>query len=196
MEPFQMSKFDGTSTKDDFETFKTKLMAVGALKDGFQLVYLKDLVINPPGTTTPNTTLTNIEKLRSTAMAYLILTTKGAPQDLIKPAGDDSYLAWQLLTARYQPNTIKEYGQLREEMESYDMEDPYDNPELLINRIMRTNARLAVIKSSYGLDDVQIMTMVLGKLPKDLYETSITNIELNGYTSMNLAEFQTKISTY
>ena len=40
------------------------------------------------------------------------------------------------------------------------------------------------------------MAMVLEKLPKDLYEIFITNIELNGYTSMKLAEFQTKISTY
>ena len=38
--------------------------------------------------------------------------------------------------------------------------------------------------------------MVLGKLPKDLYEIFITNIKLNGYTSIKLAEFQTKISTY
>ena len=76
------------------------------------------------------------------------------------------------------------------------MEDPYDNPELLINRILRTNAKLTTIIPSYGLDNVQIMAMVLGKLPKNLYEIFITNIELNGYTNMKLARFQTKISTY
>ena len=46
------------------------------------------------------------------------------------------------------------------------MEGPYDNPELLIKRILRTNARLAAIKSSYGLDDVQIMAMVQANFPR------------------------------
>ena len=108
MEPFQMPKFDGTSTKAEFETYKTKFMAVGALKDGFHKALLKNLPVNKPGATA-DPELTAYEKLRAMAMAYLILPTKGAPQDLIKPAGDEPYLAWQLLTARYQPNTIKVY---------------------------------------------------------------------------------------
>ena len=81
-------------------------------------------------------------------------------------------------------------------MGHHEMEDPYDISELLINKILRTNARLIAIKTSYGPDGVQIMARVLDKLPKDLYEIFITNIELNGYTSMKLYDFQTKISTY
>ena len=40
------------------------------------------------------------------------------------------------------------------------------------------------------------MAMVSGKLPKDLFEIFITNIKFNGYTSMKLHDFKTKISTY
>ena len=85
-------------------------MAVGALKDWFYQAYLKDLPINLPGAVTLDPILTANEKLRSTAMAYLILITEGAPQDLIKPAKDNPFLAWTLLTTKYQPNTIQKYG--------------------------------------------------------------------------------------
>ena len=69
--------------------------------------------------------LTANEKLWSTAMSYLILTTEGASQDLIKPTGSDPFLiAWKLLTVRYQPNTIREYERLKEEMENHELEDP------------------------------------------------------------------------
>ena len=194
MEPFHMLKFDDTSTRVDFLSYKTKLMAFGALKDIFQLAYLTDLKINPSGSTSLDPNLTANVKLRSTAMSYLILTTEGVPQDLIKPAGNDPFLAWNLFTTRFQPNTIKEYARLREEMESHELEDPYNNPELLINKALRTNARLTAVKPTYGQDDEQIMTMVLGKLPKDLFEIFITNIELNGYSSMKFYELQTIIS--
>ena len=66
-------------------------MAAWALKNGIQLAYLSGFPINPPGSTTLDSILTANEKLRSTAMSYLILTTKGAPQDLIKPAGSDFF---------------------------------------------------------------------------------------------------------
>ena len=91
-----MPKFDGTSARLDFEFYKTKLMAIGALKDGFQKAYKQDLPINVPGATL-DPTLTANEKLRAIAMSYLILSTDGTPQDMIKPAGDDPHLAWKLL---------------------------------------------------------------------------------------------------
>ena len=96
-----MPKFDGTSTKVNFESYKTKLMAVGALKDEFHQAYLKDLPTNPPGAASLDVTLATNEKLRSTAIAYLILTIEATPQDLTKPAEDDPHLAWKLLTMRY-----------------------------------------------------------------------------------------------
>ena len=155
-----MPKFDGTSTKADFESYKTKHMAVEALKDGFHKAYVKNRPVNKPGATTPDPNLIANEKLRAMAIAYLILIIKEASQDLIKPVKDDPYLAWQLLTARYQPSTIDEYARLRKEMKSYELDDPYDSPELLINKILRTNARLIAVKPTYGQDDVQIMAMV------------------------------------
>ena len=113
MEPFCMPRFDGICTKVDFKSYKTKLMTVGALKDGLQLAYLKDLKINLPGTTPPDLNLIANEKLKSTAMFYLILSTEGVPQNLIKPAGDNPYHAWKLITVRYQPNTMGEYVKRR-----------------------------------------------------------------------------------
>lgn len=86
MEPFHIPKFDGTSTKLDFESYKTKLMAIGALRNGFQKAYKTDLPINLPETTL-DPALTANEKLRATAMSYLILSTDGAPQNMIKQAG-------------------------------------------------------------------------------------------------------------
>lgn len=129
-------------------------------------------------------------------MSYLILSTDVTPQDMIKPAEDDPYLAWKLLVDRYQPVTVDAYGRLMDDMSSCELDDSYDNLEVWINKVMRINVRLIAIKPSYGLDDVQIVAKVLNKLTKDLYEMFITNVELNGYAKTTLYEFQTKLTQF
>ena len=45
MDPLKMQKFDGNSSKMDFETYETRLLAIGAIKDGFDAALLTDLPI-------------------------------------------------------------------------------------------------------------------------------------------------------
>ena len=35
MDPLKLQKFDGNSSKLDFETYETRLLAIGAIKEGF-----------------------------------------------------------------------------------------------------------------------------------------------------------------
>ena len=51
MDPLKMQKFDGNSSKLDFETYETRILAIGALKDGFDTALLTNLPIT--STTVP-----------------------------------------------------------------------------------------------------------------------------------------------
>ena len=83
MDPLKMQKFDGNSSKMDFETYETRLLAIGAIKDGFDEALLKDLPII--STSTPSDPVIEANrKLRNLAKSYLVLTLEGPPLNLVK----------------------------------------------------------------------------------------------------------------
>ena len=131
------------------------------------------------------------------AWSYLVLTTDGPPLNHIKGiASQNPYEAWNLLLSIYQPKTMDEYARLSNQMEQLKMDDPYEDPEKWISDLLRLNARLKAIKTTYGKEDVQIMSHILSKLPRHLYELFITNYELQGYSSVTLHDFQTKLRDF
>lgn len=189
-----MQKFDGNSSKLDFETFETRLLAIGAIKDGFDTALLKDLPIILT-TVPPDWVIETNKKLRNHARSYLVLTLEGPPLNLVKGCANP-FDAWNLLIAQYKPMTMDEYARLNSELENLELDEPYEDPEFWFSNILKLNTRLTAIKQSYGREDLQIISHVLNKLPKDLYELFITNYEINGYTSVTLHAFQNKLQDF
>src|SRR6476620_9744205 len=101
MDPLKMHKFDGNSSKLDFETYETRLLAVGAIKDGFDTALLTDLPIILT-TVPPDPVIATNKKLRSFAKSYLVLTLEGPPLNLVKEC-TNPFDAWNLLIAQYKP---------------------------------------------------------------------------------------------
>ena len=99
MDPFKMQKFDGNSSKLDFETYETRLLAIGALKDEIDTALLTDLPIIST-TVPPDPVIETNKKLRKIAMAYLVWTLDGPPLHMVK-ACTNPYDAWKLLVDMY-----------------------------------------------------------------------------------------------
>src|SRR6476646_2017624 len=194
MDPLKMQKFDGNISKMDFEAYETRILAIGALKDGFDTALLKDLPITLT-TIPPDPVIETNQKLRKIAMGYLVLTLDGPPLNLVKGC-QNPYDAWKLLVAKYKPQTIDEYARLNSQLESTELDDPYEDPEVWFTNILKLNSRLASIKASYGKEDLQIISHVLSKLPRELYELFITNYEINGFSKVPLHVFQTKLQDF
>ena len=83
MDSLKMQKFNGNSSKMNFETYETRLLAIGAIKDGFDAALLTDLPIIST-TTPPDPVFENSIKLRNLAKSYLVLTLDGLPLNLVK----------------------------------------------------------------------------------------------------------------
>ena len=194
MDPLKMQKFDGNSSKLDFETFETRLLAIGAIKDGFDTALLQDLPIIS-ASVPPDLVIETNKKLRNLAKSYLVLTLEGPPFNMVKRCANP-FDAWTLLIAQYKPMTIDEYARLNSELENLELDDPYDDPEVWFSNILKLNTRLTAIKQSYGREDLQIISHVLSKLPRDLYKLFITNYEINGYTKVSLHAFQNKLQDF
>ena len=158
-----MQKFDGNSSKMDFETYETRILAIGALKDGFDTALLTDLPIT--STTVPPDPIIEVnQKLRRVAMGYLVLTLDGPPLKLVRSC-KNPYDAWKLLNDMYKPKTMDEYARLNSQLENLELDDPYDDPEVWFSNIQKLNTRLSSIKASYGREDLQIISHILSKLP-------------------------------
>jgi len=110
MDSLKMQKFDGNSLKMDFETYETRLLAIGAIKDGFDAALLTNLPITSISLPPDPIIETNI-KLRNLAKSYLVLTLDGPPLNLVKGCANP-YDAWQLLISMYKPKTMNEYARL------------------------------------------------------------------------------------
>ena len=90
----------------------------------------------------------------------------------------------------YKPKTMDEYARLNSQLENLELDNPYDDPEVWFSNIQQINSRLIAIKPSYGREDLQIISHVLSKLPRDLYELFITNFEINGFSAVTLTTFE------
>ena len=133
MDPLKMQKFDGNSSKLDFETYETRLLAIGAIKDGFDTALLTDLPITST-TVPPDPVIETNKKLRNLAKSYLVLTLEGPPLNLVKGCVNP-FDAWTLLVSMYKPKTMDEYARLNSELENLELDDPYDDPEVWISNI-------------------------------------------------------------
>ena len=189
-----MQKFDGNSSKMDFETYETRILAIGALKDGFDTALLSDLPITLTAVP-PDPVIETNKKLRKVAMGYLVLTLDGPPLHLVKGC-TNPFEAWKLLINMYKPRTMDEYARLNSQFENTELDDPYDDPEVWFSTLLQLNNRLAAIKPAYGREELQIISHVLSKLPRELYKLFITNFEINGYSKVSLHVFQTKLQDF
>ena len=77
-----------------------------------------------------------------------------------------------------------------------ELEDPYADPEPWIVSLVLLNARLGAISRNYLRDDMQLISHVLMKLPKELYGLFITTYQVQGFTSITLFEFQSKLREF
>ena len=131
----RMPKFDGTG-KIDFGRWKTKMLAIAAIKGNFDTAYLQDLptVVNATATATNPVVVTQVEaeenlKKRNLAMNYLIVYLEGQPLRVVtNTTSGNPYDAWNALVAKYEPATVEAYSQLLNKMEGCILEDPYKNP--------------------------------------------------------------------
>src|ERR671920_409619 len=114
MDPLKMQKFDGNSSKMDFETYETRLLAIGAIKDGFDTALLTNLPIIS-SSVPPDPVIETNKKLRNLAKSYLVLTLEGPPLNLVKGCVNP-FDAWQLLVSMYKPMTMDEYARLNSQL--------------------------------------------------------------------------------
>src|SRR5687767_5178986 len=114
-------KFNGST---DFSRFRTKMLAFGALKKGFDTALLSDLNI-----TAGSLDETVNKVLRKDAWSYLMIALDGAALQLVDNLNPQNpYVARQMLIQRYDPADVEAYARLNQEFTLYTMEDPYDNP--------------------------------------------------------------------
>src|SRR5688500_6638572 len=184
---YNILKFDGTS-RSNFREYKTKLLAIGALKGGFDDALLKDLPVKPGDPEEK----ANKEKNVAT-WSYLTLTLDGEPGQMITTISDQSpYKAWKMLCIMYDPSDVAAFTRLNQEFEMADLNDPYDDPEPWIVNLVSLNARLGAISNNYLRDDMQLISHVLRKLPTELYGLFITTYQDQGFTNISLFDFQSK----
>ena len=92
-------KFNGTT---NFSRFRTKMLAYGVLKKGFDKALLHDLNIS---STCPDRDK-NLE-LRQEAWSYLMIALDGAALQLVDNlSSQNPYEAWNMLVQRYDPADI------------------------------------------------------------------------------------------
>ena len=188
----KLSKFSGSSNQD-FELFRTKLIAIGALKDGFHEAYLKDLTIK-----TQDAVVDALNaKLVTIAWSHLLIVLEGPPGQMVKNiTSQNPYKAWKVLCQRYEPMDVEAYTRINQEFESCTMEDPYEDPEIWLTQMIGLNVKMGNIDKSYFKSEVIFISHVMNKLPRGTYEQFITAYQLQGQSSLTLYQFQNKIRDY
>src|SRR5687767_13602095 len=182
-------RFDGGG---DFGRFRTKMLAFGALKKGCNKAFLNDLDISPGCTDEA----ANLE-MRQDAWSYLMIALDGPALQLVNNISPQNpYVAWNMLVQRYDPADVEAYARLNQEFSQSQMDDPYDCPDEWVGRMIKLNGKMMKIKAEYGLDDMQMISSVINKLPKHLYSMFISNYNLNGYTIISLHVFQNKLCDF
>src|SRR5687768_16178689 len=172
---YNLLKFDGTS-RSNFREYKTKLLAIGALKGGFDEALLKDLPVKPGDPDEKANKEKNVA-----AWSYPALTLDGVPGQMLTTISDQSpYKAWKMFCILYDPSDVAAFTRPNQEFEMADLEDPYGDPEPWIVNLMFLNARLEAINNNYLRDDMQLISYVLMKLPKELYGLFITTYQVQG----------------
>jgi len=181
IDQYNMLNFDGTS-RSNFREYKTKLLAIGALKSGFDEALLNDLPTIAGDTKEKENREKNV-----TAWSYLTLTLDGVPGQMLSTISDKKpYKTWKMLCNMYDPTDVSAFTRLNQELQMAELEDPYGDPEPWIVNLVSLKARLGVISQNYLRDDMQLISYVLMKLPKELYGLFITTYQVQGFTSITL----------
>ena len=77
-------------------------------------------------------------------------------------SSQNPYEAWNMLVQRYDPADIEAYARLHQEFSFCTIDYPYDCPDEWVSRI---NARLTMVKPSCRMDDMQMISTIINKLP-------------------------------
>lgn len=190
----QITKFDGTDSTI-FQRYSTKLLAVGALKSGFDQALEQDLNIS----TTFNQVHTqaiqeeNVKK-RRIAWRYLLLTLEEEPLLLVEEtATRNPFNAWVQLNATYMSTLTDMYTKMTTKLESLVMLDPFKDPNPWMHQIAVLNFCLQRISASYAWDDLQLVLHILHKLLKETYRAFVSYHKMQGYNGITVKNFKKRV---
>ena len=100
----------------------------------------------------------------------MTLTLEGAPAAILeRTTKGNLFDAWTTLCTQYKPTTIEAYNQISQDLENFTMEAPNEDPEEWMQQLDQYNARLHAILALYAQNKVQMVQLILNKLPKALY---------------------------
>jgi hypothetical protein len=188
----KMLRFDGTN-KSDFSYYKTRMLAMAKLNKGMDIAFKKQIEMDPKAQGYDK----DEHELRDEAWSYLILSLDGPPLELVRVTpNEDPYAAWNLLKKKYEPTDVEAATAITQEMDLCEMEDFYGDPGPWITQLQTLNLRLTSMTGNYVRSDVQIISQVLNKLPKELYDPFIISIETQGYTQLSLDQFKRRLKNY
>src|SRR5215207_1827027 len=181
-------KFDGTPG-NNFRRWQVKMLAYGGLRDNFSEAFTtKDYDIQ-----------NDSKKAERSIIAWhnLILCLEGAPLMYVTASGSEvPYEAWELLKAKYSPSQVEDYARLSSDFQQCELDDPYEDPEVWIVRLININTQLGSINKTYLHDDVQMVIHILNKIPKELYGHFRQSYQIQSITGLTMAILQTKLTNY
>ena len=185
----KMSRFDGIN-KAPFSYWKTRMLAMAKLNKGMDIAFKQPIIADSQN---PKFDQALYDK-REEAWNYLMLALDGAPLELVRAIPDeDPYTAWNLLKKKYEPTDVEAATAITQEMDLCEMDNFYGDPGPWITQLQTLNLRLTAMGGNYVKTEIQIISQVLNKLPKDLYDPFITSIETQGYSQISLDQFERRL---
>jgi len=173
----RMTRLAGVKTKLSY--YKSRMLAMARLTDNMDVAYKKFIPIDPTATGYDKT----LHELREKAWSYLILSLDGPPLELVRVVPlEDPHAAWNLLVQKYEPTDVEAAAAILQDMDNCELEDIYGDPTPWVTQLQTLNSRLTPMGGNYVWSDIQIIALILNKLPRDLYDGFIMTINAMGYS--------------
>src|SRR5687767_10822846 len=87
------------------------------------------------------------------------------------------------LNAWYMSTSANSYTEVTKEFKLLTCEDPYADLVHWLHQLAVLNVRLSCNRTSYSKDDLQMVSHVIHKLPREKYGQFISHHEIQGYSN-------------
>ena len=175
-----------------FKEYSAKMLAVGAIQGGFDDALLNDLDIAATAANRND----NIKK-RNLAWGYLTMSLGGATAMVLdQVTTKNPHTAWEHLNIKYAATSPDAYTQVAQELENCTLESSKEDPDEWIARLMAINARLGSIGATYRKNDLEMISLIMHRLPQDTYKDFINFMNMAGYSATSLDDFGERLKQY